>query len=991
MKKQLVFFSLLCYALCAFSQENKFLFRDIELPESFDDRIITLTEKDHAGLLWFVTNSGLYRYDGNEIIRLDRNSSPAIAHSTIADILADRNGNLWIGGLDGLTRFDLKTWRPIRIKTESSVREANIQAIGEGVDGRIYAGTRDGKLYQVADDRLVLVTDIKKYLGDQFRLTAIYTIREPYPGELWLATEIGKLIRVKVNGDRFSKPEYFGLDEFAGAAIRDVHFHPSGKCVFNVPQRGIYLFDTRTGAMERVIPEGAEDLGKKGMAVFAPFGEDEVLIFTNQADIGKEKLFTYDFRTDTVTMQTVSYPEYLKDNHIDWFENKDNNTLLMSLNNLIVQLVPAKKLFKTMLTDAVAVNSIRSIYKHPGGKLYVGSYKDRFISVDENTGEKTVLSNHFVYDILPWNADTLLLSTEGDGLFWYEINRQRFTPLTLRPHRAGLHPPQNYLTTLARAGRKSVWVGTYTGLLLVDTYAQTYQPIRDDVLAQTKILGTMENDGKLWIGTPAGLVEWDRRTDALTYLTRGEPTYSITAVGTEFWVGTEGRGILILDAYGRVKDTIDNSRGLTNDIVYNIEAEGRHVAAATQNGLSVINRETGRIRNYSRLDQLPASEFNHGSAFHRGDTVYLGTINGLVRFSINEANTRLNAALPEHIPIYVTSLTTESNGDGTRHHYSFPYQRADGIAIEAGTRYFSIGFGGWSEYARELQYYYRLGSQTDWHPLGNRQEIAFVEMPPGDYRLELAARLPDGQQAGSILQVPLVVKPAFYQTIWFKVLVSLIVAAAIWGVFRYREHVLRKEKKMRIKIASDLHDEVGSSLTRIYFQADSLSSDHLPATNGGKQLQQIANTSKQALLTMSDMVWSIDSRFDTVEDLVIRMKDYVYKLREELDIAHRFVVQGDYESRALSQIVRQNLFLIFKEALTNAIKYGDGSEVVVELNLEHSIRLTVTNRYSGSNGHIADRQGGQGMQSMQQRAAKMGGAFSYTAEGGVFRLELVIP
>src|SRR5690606_6551335 len=167
----------------------------------------------------FVTNSGLYRYDGNEIIRLDRNSSPAIAHSAITDILADRNGNLWIGGLDGLTRFDLKAWKPTRITTspgeKSGIREANIQAIGEGVDGRIYAGTRDGKLYQVADDSLKLVTDIKQHLGEQFRLTAIYTIREPYPGELWLAAEIGKLIRIKVKGDRFSQPEYFGLDEFA--------------------------------------------------------------------------------------------------------------------------------------------------------------------------------------------------------------------------------------------------------------------------------------------------------------------------------------------------------------------------------------------------------------------------------------------------------------------------------------------------------------------------------------------------------------------------------------------------------------------------------------------------------------------------------------------------------------------------------------------------------------------------------------------------------
>src|SRR5690606_29284048 len=132
-----------------------------------------------------------------------------------------------------------------------------------------------------------------------------------------------------------------------------------------------------------------------------------------------------------------------------------------------------------------------------------------------------------------------------------------------RPARPGIHPQQNYMTTLTRADRESVWVGTYTGLLLVNPYTGTYQPIKDDELAQTKILCTVENQGKLWIGTPVGLVEWDRRTDSLHYRISGQSVYCITAVDTEFWLGTEGNGILILDRDGRITDTIGNSSGLT--------------------------------------------------------------------------------------------------------------------------------------------------------------------------------------------------------------------------------------------------------------------------------------------------------------------------------------------------------------------------------------------------------------------------------------------
>ncbi len=991
MKRTLIAWFLICCTSHCFCQKNEFLIRNIPLSNDFNDQIINHIERDSAGLLWVATNSALYRYDGNEAIRFDKNSRPAVAHGSITDILADCNDNLWISGLDGLTRFDLKTWETFRIKPDTSnhsgITEANIQSIGQGTDGRIYAGTRDGKLYQVVDDQLELVMQIEKRFRDIYRVAAIYQISSPYPGELWLSTEIGKMIRIKVDGSRYSQPEYFGTEEIAGAAITQTYFHSSGKCLLNVPQRGLFVFDTHEGPMERVILAAATELGKNGIVYFAPSNADELLIFTNQGIIGKETLFIYNFPTDTVRVQKVQYPEYLKSNHIDWFHNT-GAALLLSLNNHVVQLVPAKQLFTTMLSDAVAINSIRSIYKGLGGQLFVGSYKDRFISIDEATGEQTAEATQFVYDILPWNADTLLLTTEGDGLFWYETNKQRLTPLTPRAHQTGDHAAQRYMTTLTRADRESVWVGTYTGLLWVNPYTLTFRPIRDDVLAQTKILSVVERGDKLWIGTATGLVEWDGQTDSLTYLTRGDQVYCITPVGDAYWIGTDGKGILILDDDGRVTDRITNSKGLSNNIVYSILTDGNQVVAATQNGLSVIDRETGRIRNYSRLDQLPASEFNYSAAFNVGDTAYLGTINGLVRFSMAEVNTSHRMTLPEHVPLHVTRLAIEHNGT-TQHHYSFPYQQSGGIAIDAGTRYFSIGFGGWSEFARELHYYYRLGDQSDWYPLGNRQEIAFVEMPPGNYQLQLTARMPDGRPTHSVMEVPLIVRPAFYQTMWFKALLLLTVVLAIWSIFRYRENLSRKEKKMRIKIASDLHDEVGSSLTRIYFQADMLSTKRASVSDD-KQLRHIADTSKQALLTMSDMVWSIDSRFDTVKDLVIRMKDYLYKLREELEISYRFDVRGEQASRAVSQIVRQNLFLIFKEALTNAIKYGDGSEITIELNLERLIQLTVTNRYVDGNGHITDQQGGHGLESMQQRTARMNGELVCTAEDGVFRLTLLI-
>jgi len=137
---------------------------------------------------------------------------------------------------------------------------------------------------------------------------------------------------------------------------------------------------------------------------------------------------------------------------------------------------------------------------------------------------------------------------------------------------------------------------------------------------------------------------------------------------------------------------------------------------------------------------------------------------------------------------------------------------------------------------------------------------------------------------------------------------------------------------------------------------------------------------------MSDMVWSIDSRFDTMKDLVIRMKDYVYKLQEELDFQCRFDIRGDYNALAVTQIVRQNLFLIFKEAMTNVMKYGDGTEVVIEMVFDHAFRMAIKNGFADRKELMTNRQGGNGLQNIKRRAGKINARLEVLEENGQFQI-----
>src|SRR3546814_910065 len=213
----------------------------------------------------------------------------------------------------------------------------------------------------------------------------------------------------------------------------------------------------------------------------------------------------------------------------------------------------------------------------------------------------------------------------------------------------------------------------------------------------------------------------------------------------------------------------------------------------------------------------------------------------------------------------------------------------------------------------------------------------------------------------------------------------LIPVLLVAVVFRYREIQLQKERRLRIKIADDLHDEVGSSLTRIWHQA----SQAIPVMEQRKPLRAISEPSREAIATMSDIVWSIDARFDTLRDLIMRMKDYVYKLEDELEIMLSFSVKGKVDDKKVSQIVRQNLFLLFKEAINNAMKHGSGGEIAIRMEVYEQIMLQIVNRCNAnsnsagtddtrslSDASLCPVQGGRGLQNMRRRAANMHGTLN---------------
>src|SRR5690606_4869140 len=232
-------------------------------------------------------------------------------------------------------------------------------------------------------------------------------------------------------------------------------------------------------------------------------------------------------------------------------------------------------------------------------------------------------------------------------------------------------------------------------------------------------------------------------------------------------------------------------------------------------------------RRIGMAEGLSQSEFNSGASFWDATTqrMYVG---GLMGYTVLDM-TQPWFERPHQLKSYVTEIHTAAGSSGEKSaDYTWPYRGTESLVLQPGQSLTGLYVGTPGNHRANCEIRYTLNG-ANWEPLELGQFISLIEPSPAEYTLQLETR--STAITGNNKTFAIIKLPHFYETWWFNVLVLLVVAGVIGGFFKYRENILRQEKKMRIKIASDLHDEVGSSLTRIYFQADMLSANHVGTTD----------------------------------------------------------------------------------------------------------------------------------------------------------------
>ena len=218
-------------------------------------------------------------------------------------------------------------------------------------------------------------------------------------------------------------------------------------------------------------------------------------------------------------------------------------------------------------------------------------------------------------------------------------------------------------------------------------------------------------------------------------------------------------------------------------------------------------------------------------------------------------------------------------------------------------------------------------------------------------------------------------------TWWFISFSIGTILLILFFIHRYRVKRLLEIERLRIKIASDLHDEVGPLLTQISITADSINYD-TDMQKIKKRSTSIRDRSREIRSSLSDVIWSIDARKDKFENLIDRMQDLCNSLLDENEIQLTFNKNIADMNKILKVDFRQNIFLIFKESINNAVKHSGGTKIIVDVQYKKN-EFTMKISDNGRGLNLKKVQKGNGLNNLKMRAQRIHAKISFINNNGL--------
>lgn len=916
------------------------------------------------GYLWIGTLNGLVRFDGVRFVVFGEGSE--LPNARVLSLLGARDGSLWIGtDGGGLVRYDGETFRAW---TELDGLEGNtVACLAEGLDGTIHAGGPRG----LSRWQGGVVTGVHQ--GE-----VVEGMSMGQDGDLWVV--IRGVHFLAGGSPPMRRP--IGPDPSAFTGVLAVTVGKSGRVWYG----GVngYLGCLVEGKTEVY----REQPGQLLEAAWALCETRNGNLWVGTASGGLRRLKDGKFTSLTTE-------DGLSDNSVRClFEDREGNLWVGTVGGGLNR-IRAQRLTTLTTRDGLSHNVVMSLAEDVEGRLWVGSNcgglsvgrDGRFEAYSANY----LLDNQCIWSLLPDPDGSLWVGTWDGGLF--RIRGREVENFPVRS--SGDDDP---VMALCEDGERGVWVGTMHGGLKRFRAGQWEEDVRTAAVTGLGVTSLVrEPDGGLWVGTVESGV-WRVPPDGgkIQVLDRscGLPSDRIRTLYRDangvMWIGT-GNG-LVRWADGQLK-AFGLKEGLPDGVISQIVDDGLgHLWFGCNRGIfrvdqrdfdTVTGGRSARVNAivYGLADGLESLECTGG--FHPSG---LRTRDGLLWFSTVKGVVRVD---PMRVPIRKMPppvRVEEVWADGIA--------VKDGIELRPGLERIEFRYTALSlDAADRNRFRHRLeGLESDWTSVGTQRVVGYTRLPPGAYVFRVMACNRDGIWNEEGASVRFTVLPYAWQTMWFRVLVvTVVIGGSSWlvrfaAVRRLRRRLRHLEERHtveqeRMRIARDIHDELGSNLTRITLLTE-LGRNH---RNQPEVLQadlgRISATAREAVRSMDSIVWAINPRNDTLDHFINYIAQFAGEFLREAGLRCRFDLPTTVADRELSADIRHHLLLVVKEALNNVVRHAQATEVWLGLTLAgNDLSLTICDDGCGLPVGPPGEGRHDGLRNMRRRMEDLGG--TCTVESG---------
>jgi signal transduction histidine kinase len=971
--------------------------------EGLAEETVTALLKDSRGFLWIGSLNGLSRYDGERFkVYSIEDGLPKPRVTALAET---PDGAVWVATTGGLVRLDPAgpAGRSVFQPVAAAPAGKSVEFVSVGTAGDVLFGS-GGELYRIEKSKASAVGLAAVAPGN----AAVRSVREAPDGALWVGTSRG-LFRAGPGGPltRVLLP---------GRAADDVHgvwIDRGSRIWITTPGALLVLGPGRTGGARAPVESL---LAPDGRVVLPIHGGDARALERAPGLHSASWQRALERRDGSMALSTSAGLVVIKDGRLavygrrnglgdgilgELLEDAEGNLWIGTQSTGLLRL--ASSGFTSFAeADGLADVRVGSLIEDAEGHVFAVTGGNASLARLDGASFRPIVLDGRAPAPTRWVwGRSMLRDRSGEWWIATRAGLERRAGAAIGPaerapakavytKRDGLGADE--VSALYESRDGTLWAGVYDALSPLARFDPRTRRFAsfgaaEGLPAAAPLAFLEDGAGDMWIGFGSGgAVRYRNGRFEKLLPTQGAPEgfvhdFLLDRAG-RLWIANGGSGALRVDAPAAERLSavaVRTSEGpATASVLCLAEDAAGLLYFGTTRGVDTLESATGRMRHFTTADGL-ANNLVTCALRDRAASLWFGTLEGV---------SRLVPAGESSLPPPRAVISSFRVNGNPREVPELGARALPEFVLEPDETRVRIDFaapsfipGGLVRYQTRLE-----GVDVTWSAPGSDPTVRYVGLTSGAYRFSVRAVSPLGGAPGEEAAVSFRIRPPLWRRAWFLLLA--VAAAVALAVLVHRQSVRRAVavERVRTRLATDLHDDVGSSLARISILSEVGRRDLDPAGEPARLLSEIGETSRSVIDALGDAIWSIDPRRDDLQSLGDRLRHFATDLLEARGMTFRLELPPEAPAIDVPPEPRRQLFLLLKEAVTNAARHSRATSVLAVFRLSgRTLDVAIADDGAGFDPAVRPSdpdEEGRGLRNMQARALALGGRLEVETSPG---------